>query len=941
MSKGGGLLDTILNEPVDQLEDELKLLDFSHYPLPKKEKNTLRLFYNNINGLEINVAVETILNNKKVKRKNNIIQELESYTKLEAFVKQIYTWEVDVSVLAEPCIEWRDSIPRKIVKDIGKKYDRGGNWTVATSSCYSGSFVKPGGALVYSSGETTGKILDRGTDPWNQGRWAYVRYQGQAGASLLIIGAYRVGQRSGLVGASTAWHQQKVLLAQENRTIEPAAAFIQDFEQWYKLQVQEKTEVILFLDANEQWTTKSQIRQLANNLQLQNLNTAGGYNFPASHPSISNRQRDTTIDYCLCTSRVVEATRYATMAPFDLHTLGDHRGMLIDIDIQQILTWSTTDRITSVSRKLATNNPKVTKKYLERLEVSFEKQNIYDRTEKLFHQWKTKEKSRWEVMKIYGKLDNEIFHLYRKAEKRCRKTVSGKYQWSPALAKAIEILAYWKARKRYGSDRNGVIKKLEIDTGLTFEFQTEDEIHMKIQESKQNLKSIQQNDVQHRREYLEDMATKYSNENNVSQATAVSELISHESLRTTFSLLRERMKSSNHGQLQKVWVAVDEQGRYVKDEASKLEVSNPAEVHNVLLTRNKKHLGQARRTPFASGKWARSLKWDGTGDLGTDILSGSILNKEKFGRTVQLYFESLRTTRFSGGLKIIQPQLSIEAYKQFWKKKKEETVTSPFGLHVGHYKAALQNEKILNVHRIMLLIPFQTALVPQRWKKTVQTMLEKDPGHPWIHRLRIIELFDAQVNAGFQLFIGRHMVWEAVKQKKLHVASYGSTPGKMAASALLLKVLSIDQLRVERRAGGLFDCDATGCYDRILPPLASIHLQALGLASSIATLLARLMFVAKRYVKTKHGVSTNSIQTTQADPLFGIGQGNGGGPAIWLAHLTVMFTALSSICQGLVVSCIKGIATLVAIGTGYVDDVTLIASLHPDEPQTEKKSVIN
>jgi len=63
MSKGGGLLETISNEPVDQLEDELKLLDFSHYPLPKKEKNTLRLFYNNINGLEINVAVETILNN--------------------------------------------------------------------------------------------------------------------------------------------------------------------------------------------------------------------------------------------------------------------------------------------------------------------------------------------------------------------------------------------------------------------------------------------------------------------------------------------------------------------------------------------------------------------------------------------------------------------------------------------------------------------------------------------------------------------------------------------------------------------------------------------------------------------------------------------------------------------------------------------------------------
>ena len=138
----------------------------------------------------------------------------------------------------------------------------------------------------------------------------------------------------------------------------------------------------------------------------------------------------------------------------------------------------------------------------------------------------------------------------------------------------------------------------------------------------------------------------------------------------------------------------------------------------------------------------------------------------------------------------------------------------------------------------MLLIPFQTALVPHRWKKTVHTMSEKDPGHPWIHQLCIIELFDAQVNAGFQLFIGRQMVWKGVHQNKLHAASYGSAPGKMAASALLLKTLSINQLRVERRAGGLFDCDTTGCYDRILPPLASIHLQALGMAPSISTFLA-------------------------------------------------------------------------------------------------------
>ena len=138
-------------------------------------------------------------------------------------------------------------------------------------------------------------------------------------------------------------------------------------------------------------------------------------------------------------------------------------------------------------------------------------------------------------------------------------------------------------------------------------------------------------------------------------------------------------------------------------------------------------------------------------------------------------------------------------------------------------------------------------------------MLEKDPGHPWIHRLRIIELFDSQLNAGFQFFIGRRMVRSAVRGNKLHPASFGSTPGKMASSAVLQKILCVDQLKVERRAGGIFDCDAKGCYDRILPPFASLHLQALGLASAIATLLARVMFTTERHVKTRHGVSKKII----------------------------------------------------------------------------------
>ena len=130
----------------------------------------------------------------------------------------------------------------------------------------------------------------------------------------------------------------------------------------------------------------------------------------------------------------------------------------------------------------------------------------------------------------------------------------------------------------------------------------------------------------------------------------------------------------------------------------------------------------------------------------------------------------------------------------------------------------------------MLLIPFMIARVPIKWRKTVQTMLQKEPQAPWIYQLRIIELFDAQVNPGFQIFIGRKMARKAVESGHLHAASYGSTPGQIASSALLQKILIVDQLQVERRARGFFFyCDAPRYYDWIIPPLASVHLRHLGL----------------------------------------------------------------------------------------------------------------
>ncbi len=126
-------------------------------------------------------------------------------------------------------------------------------WNVAASTILVGNYIKPGGALLYSTEDMAIRTLTTESDPWAYGRWASQRYQRRGGNSLLVISAYRVGKRTDIPGSSTAWHQQKVLLMQANRSEEPEDAFLNDMVEWIKSKQNQNNnmEIVLFLNANE------------------------------------------------------------------------------------------------------------------------------------------------------------------------------------------------------------------------------------------------------------------------------------------------------------------------------------------------------------------------------------------------------------------------------------------------------------------------------------------------------------------------------------------------------------------------------------------------------------------------------------------------------------------------------------------------------------------
>jgi hypothetical protein len=77
---------------------------------------------------------------------------------------------------------------------------------------------------------------------------------------------------------------------------------------------------------------------------------------------------------------------------------------------------------------------------------------------------------------------------------------------------------------------------------------------------------------------------------------------------------------------------------------------------------------------------------------------------------------------------------------------KESTSTSPSGRHLGHYKALIQHPILRQCFvQFMNIVVSQGIAIP-RWCNATNVMIEKDPGKPRIHRLRIIHLFEADYN---------------------------------------------------------------------------------------------------------------------------------------------------------------------------------------------------
>jgi len=322
-------------------------------------------------------------------------------------------------------------------------------------------------------------------------------------------------------------------------------------------------------------------------------------------------------------------------------------------------------------------------------------------------------------------------------------------------------------------------------------------------------------------------ATRQSQQGNKDVAEILSEINKAETRTNTFHKIKRYLfpEMNSGSQMDHVLVESTEPD----GTKSTREVTAPTELFETLLEQNKANFSRADGTPFTVPPMPDELPTFHWSDNAQRILNRTYEPPAEVSEEMRLFIHNLQ---FPNGTPPTDINITITAkdLRGAIASIPERTLSSPSGMHAGHYQAALQDECLVEFECLKMNFALVYSIPPNRWLLALQILLEKTPGRPLIHRLRIIQLLELDMNITFKLIWGRRLVWNIEDNDLMEdTLQFGARPNWRAISAVLLKVVTYDLIRQLKISAALFNNDAVGAYDRMLAILAAISGRRLGL----------------------------------------------------------------------------------------------------------------
>jgi hypothetical protein len=232
-------------------------------------------------------------------------------------------------------------------------------------------------------------------------------------------------------------------------------------------------------------------------------------------------------------------------------------------------------------------------------------------------------------------------------------------------------------------------------------------------------------------------------------------------------------------------------------------IVDPMEIESYILQRNKINFSQARYTPLATTAVTDLLGFGGTQSIVDGLLQGTMsvddITDDPFGQAILLQCKRVNP--------ILPAGITIKEFKASYKKWHVGMSTSLSGQHLSHQHALLQphgideliepdehkkaeKSKALNwyVQHGIASYGIKHGYTFDCWKQVVNTMIEKEPGNPQLHQLRVIHLYESDYNSllGIKMCQVLH---KAKDLQSLNLGTYGSRANRQAVDPTFIEVL--------------------------------------------------------------------------------------------------------------------------------------------------------
>jgi endonuclease/exonuclease/phosphatase family metal-dependent hydrolase len=878
------------------------------------QRQTIRLYFQNVNGLRVHDSGADII---------------------EAFLN-LHEIQADIFGIVETQLHCRSSKVQAMLHECKRRV-----WTHA--KIYSSSSDeewtdtrKPGGTLLGITGPLVGRVKTHAADKY--GRWTRVDLLGRSGRIVTVICAYQVVQEVGRHGDRTNYSQQVRMMRMEGSLHpDPRRKFIEDMKVLVTELRNKDHDVILMGDFNESIGVDP--------TGMASVMTAGLLSDVFCHKHGLHQEKPTyargttRVDYVLSTPRLLNHVRHTGAEPFNFRIFSDHRGLFVDFSMPGFF-----DRAPNALAKLHTRHliydcPRHVKQYLSATAQYFQDHKVEERMIALSQGPRNDEAAE--------ALDRDITRGMLSAELKCKSTARS--PWSKELHAAttrLHILKRVLSQWRTGLDGTIAItmKQSKLDTPIVIPTSLQD-IQRALREAQIARRTVIRKAKDLRYMSQQDRIRALQLANPKKDPLEIEKAFHN--ARAAKEMYRNvpSARPANSGGISTIKVPEDPDADPKAPNTTFKSIVDPTEIEHHLLQRNQAHFSQARHTPLANATTTDLLGFGGATSISDRLLQGTIsvdaITRDPFGQAILAQCRRINP--------VIPAGITIDEFKESYKTWRVGTSTSPSGRHLSHQHALFQPHGIddlteaddflaaeksrdLNwyVQHGIVSYGIKHGYTFDRWKQVVTAMIEKEPGNPQLHRLRVIHLYESDYNSLLGIKM-RQVIHKAEDSNSIHDGTYGSRANRQAVDPTFLEVLQYDYATLTRWPEIIFSNDATSCYDRIVPSVSNVIARSMGLHKHIANIHGTMLEQAVYRIKTQLGISTGFYFHSPNWPVYGTGQGSCASPPFWLLNCSAYFKIYESKCYGARYHNIDGSRELKLGMSGFVDDNKCNINSRPEQ----------